>query len=290
MLAASLSLHSFRFAFAPLTTHRFSCTVYCFSLFSHFFACQFGRLMKLTIQIWNSIAHYERDRARRIRSTLRIRKNRRPPISKYQLSHLEARRFIKMVFRSSLRWDCGPFGTRHVNEYLHSIFKAGQRYGMELHWKKFQVLPVQCSSKIVTPDGSAIPSQAGMDYLGTVLYSDGAQGHELNRRIGCAKADFLSLSKIWTHSACTWHTKPRIYNSLIESKLLYSLSSLCLTAAELRRLDGFQNRCIREMLGIKPSYLSRISNAIVLEKAGHPAAILMLQKRQLQLFGKITYF
>ena len=98
------------------------------------------------------------------------------------------------------------------------------------------------------------------------------------------------LSKVWTHSACTWPKKLRIYNALIESKLLYSVSatsSMCLTVAETRRLDGFQNRCIRKILGIKPSFISRVSNAAVLEKSKHPAASSMLRKRQLQLFGKI---
>jgi len=89
------------------------------------------------------------------------------------------------------------------------------------------------------------------------------------------------------HSSCTWPRKLRIYSALIESKLLYSLSCMCLTAAEKRRLDGFQNRCIRKILGIKPSFISRVSNLAVLEKAAHPAAISLLEKRQMQLFGKI---
>ena len=62
---------------------------------------------------------------------------------------------------------------------------------------------------------------------------------------------------------------------------------MCLTKAQQRRLDGFQNRCLRQIVGIKPSYISRVSNAAALEKSGHVAATKQLQKRQLQLFGKI---
>ena len=69
--------------------------------------------------------------------------------------------------------------------------------------------------------------------------------------------------------------------------MLYSLSSTCFTVAETRRLDGFQNRCLRKILGIKPAFISRVSNAKVLGKAGCFAASKQLQKRQLQLFGKI---
>ena len=118
---------------------------------------------------------------------------------------------------------------------------------------------------------------SSMEYLGTVLHADGSQDHEINRRIGCAKADFIALSKLWRHSACTWPKKLRIFSATIEAKLLYSLSSVCLTVAQQRKLDGFQNRCIRSIVGIKPAFLSRVSNAAVLEKAGHTAATQLLK-------------
>ena len=60
--------------------------------------------------------------------------------------------------------------------------------------------------------------------------------------------------------------------ALIESKLLYTMSALCFAAAENRRSDGFQNRCVRKIIGVKPAFISRVSNATVLEKAGHTAA------------------
>ena len=33
---------------------------------------------------------------------------------------------------------------RHLQEYLSAVAVAGAKYGMELHWGKFQLLPVQC--------------------------------------------------------------------------------------------------------------------------------------------------
>ena len=100
---------------------------------------------------------------------------------------------------------------------------------------------------------------------------------ELGRKIGIAKSDFLQLQKTWKH---------QIYKSLIESKLMYSLICLCLSAAEYRRLHGFQRRCLPRILGIAPAFLSRISNANVLRTAGCHAAGTMLLQRQLLLLGK----
>ena len=78
-----------------------------------------------------------------------------------------------------------------------------------------------------------------------------------------------------------------IYDSLIESKLLYSLAGACFTKAQLRRLDGFQNRCLRNIVGVKPSWISRVSNADVITRTGHAPASQLLLMRQMQLFGKV---
>ena len=76
-----------------------------------------------------------------------------------------------------------------------------------------------------------------------------------------------------------------VYAAVVESKMLYGLSSACLTKAQLRRLDGFQNRCVRQIIGVKLSYCSHVSNHGVLSRAGHAAASAQLLHRQLQLFG-----
>ena len=132
-----------------------------------------------------------------------------------------------------------------------------------------------------------VPDASFLSYLGTVLSPDGSCDRELSRRIGAAKADFLALHRVWTQSAMTRVKKLALFSSLIESKLFYSLSSLCLTAAQLRRLDGFQNRCVRKIFGIPPAFVSRISNHSVLQQACHPAASLTLRKRSLIFFGKV---
>ena len=51
--------------------------------------------------------------------------------------------------------------------------------------------------------------------------------------------------------------------------------------------NGFQNRCLRKIIGVKPSFISRISNASVLQRTHHTLSSTQLLKRQLQLFGKV---
>ena len=57
--------------------------------------------------------------------------------------------------------------------------------------------------------------------------------------------------------------------------------------AEQRRLNGFQAKCVRQILGIKPAYWSRVSNVQVLRQAGMKSATELLTQQQLMQFGKV---
>ena len=119
------------------------------------------------------------------------------------------------------------------------------------------------------------------------MASDGRVGSELCRRIGGAKADFSALRRVWSRAPLGRQRKVAIYKALVESKLLYGLAAACFTKAELRRLDGFQSKCLREVLGIKASFYSRVSNATVRAQAQSEAASDALRRAQLMQLGKV---
>ena len=63
----------------------------------------------------------------------------------------------------------------------------------------------------------------------------------------------------------TW--KMRVHDAVISSKLLYGLEFANLTNAEYEKLDSFQIKALKEILGIKHSYHSHISNEVVMQRA-----------------------
>ena len=158
---------------------------------------------------------------------------------------------------------------------------------MELHPSKFQLLSTCPTTVLRTPQGDTIKTSPTMEYLGALLSADGKCAAELSRRIGCAKADFKALAKVWSHSSLTWPRKLKIFSAMVECKLMYAMGACCLLVADARRLNGFQNRCIRKILGVKPAFISRVSNIAVLNKAHHRAASDILRKRRLILLGKV---
>ena len=145
---------------------------------------------------------------------------------------------------------------KYLTAYLHGVARAGKQYGMELHWGKFQILPINTVPKISTSDGTVLPTSDRMEYLGTVISSDVHDNHELNRRLGLARGDFRALSAVWKLAALCRKRRLEIYSSVVESRLLFGLSSVWLTTRQRRRLDGFQNRCVRSIIGVKPAFLS----------------------------------
>ena len=128
-----------------------------------------------------------------------------------------------------------------VQELMHCIEECGAHYGLQLNWRKLELMKVRTGADIVGRDGSPIAAKQSLIYLGTSLVADGRVSAELSRRIGAATSDFRVLQRIWSHATLSRRQKFRIFNACVVSKLTYVLFTACLNQAERRRLDGFQN-------------------------------------------------
>ena len=71
-------------------------------------------------------------------------------------------------------------------------------------------------------------------------------------------------------------------------KLFRTLNALLLNTAEQRKLDAFHVRCLRKVLRIPHSYVSRISNETVLTQAGMKNLSKLLLNRQLDLMRNLA--
>ena len=174
-----------------------------------------------------------------------------------------------------------------LQKHLDCIADVGRKYGLELHWGKTILLQVRHDGTIHAADGTELKVQDRAVYLGALLAASGDPKQELSRRLGEAKAAFAKLTQIWSHANLTLKNKLQIYESCILSKLMYGLESLWLRKAERKRLDSFHVSCLRRACRIPPSYASRVSNDVVLQRAGARPLSSTLLQRQLQQFGKI---
>ena len=126
-----------------------------------------------------------------------------------------------------------------------------------------------------------------MIYLGGSISADNAITSELDRRLNESRNAFNLLRKLWSHVSLGISRKLEVFNACITSKVMYALDSAWLLKVGVTRLDAFQCACIRRILKIPPSFISRISNADVLDRAKQIRYSLILHERQIQLYRKI---
>ena len=157
-----------------------------------------------------------------------------------------------------------------------------------MNWKKIELVPVRSACSISDPDGNALVCKEAFTYLGAQISCDGRIDSELSRRLGLATADFKVLRRFWNHANLSINRKLQIFMACIWSKLSYSLVTAWLTKYQRRKLDGFQNRCLRQIIGILPSFYSRVSNIEVLRRYGMVKFSNLLLEQQLLYFGKLV--
>jgi hypothetical protein len=178
--------------------------------------------------------------------------------------------------------------TESLQRFLDTVAESGMRCGLKLHWDKFQLIQIRCDGEVQTQDHRSITKKASMSYLGTVINGDGTLQNELNSKLGTAWSDFSKLERLWRHTSLSTKRKLEVFQAVITSRLLNGLSSAWLHVKEQRQIDGFQARCLRRILGVMPSFISRVSNQKVLEQSGQRRYTCQLLRQQLLLYGKIA--
>ena len=100
-------------------------------------------------------------------------------------------------------------------------------------------------------------------YLGATISDEGSK-KEVVSRIAQATAALTKLSTIWKYKEISLGTKIRLMRSLVTSIFLYACESWTINKNIERRIQAFEMRCYRRILGI--TYKDRITNSEVTER------------------------
>ena len=76
-----------------------------------------------------------------------------------------------------------------------------------------------------------------------------------------------------------------LYNSLIISIITYSSASWTLTKAQKKRLDAFNTKALRRIVGVR--WYDYVTNASILSRTGQPPLTTTIRKLRLGAFGHI---
>ena len=175
-----------------------------------------------------------------------------------------------------------------LREALFIFNEQSKKLGLHVNWSKTKLQSF--SPWIPTPPSTLIGTQPvtttdNFTYLGSTIASSNSSFNDVNRRIAIATSTMATLSSIWTSSRLSLALKMRLYNSLIISIITYSSASWTLTKAQKKRLDAFNTKALRRIVGVR--WYDYVTNASILSRTGQPPLTTTIRKLRLGAFGHI---
>ena len=146
-----------------------------------------------------------------------------------------------------------------IQQKTQSLHENAIRVGLKINIKKTKVMRLNSNIREqVQIDGKTIDDVDTFTYLGGVVTSKGGCDEDISNRLCKAKTQFRRLRKIWSSSNFSIRTKIKLFNSLVMSVLTYGSETWKTTEGDKKKLDTFQNRCLRQLLRVR--WPDKISN------------------------------
>ena len=92
--------------------------------------------------------------------------------------------------------------------------------------------------------------------------------------------------RVWSNNKLSDHTKVNVYKACVISTLLYGSEFWTMRAHQEKKLNVFRMRGLRRILGITRQ--DKVTNKVVLEKAGIPSLYTLLKQRCMHWLGHVT--
>ena len=123
-------------------------------------------------------------------------------------------------------------------------------------------------------------------YLGSIVSRDGSMDPELSARIAKANSAFNKLNeRLWRKSGIRLETKIMVYRAVVLSSLLYGSEAWTLNTKQIRRLERFHQKCLRNICRIK--WYHKIPDYEILERCQIFSLKSFLDKNKLRWTGHV---
>ena len=175
-----------------------------------------------------------------------------------------------------------------LKDALFMFNEQSQKLRLHVNWSKSKLQSF--SPWMPTPPSTLIGAQPvtttdNFTYLGSTIASNNSSFNDVNRRIAIATSTMSKLSSIWTSYRLSLALKMRLYNSLIISIITYSSASWTLTKAQKKRLDAFNTKAPRRIVGVR--WYDDVTNASILTRTRQQPLTTTIRKLLLSAFGHI---
>ena len=136
----------------------------------------------------------------------------------------------------------------------------------------------------VMVEGGILEQVDSFVYLGSKISNDADCMNEVKSRLAMGMVVMNKLTKIWRNKSIRNNTKLRLMKALAWSVATYGCESWTLKKEEERRIQAFENKCLRKMLRV--SWTQMMNNDTVYKTAGAAMELLgHVKGRKLRYFG-----
>jgi len=166
--------------------------------------------------------------------------------------------------------------TINLNLVVHAYCIMSEWFAMFCH----------CDPPSLNIDGNAAEFVNSFVYLGLTVTNNGDLQPEIERRCALLSNVMQALRKpLWRQQSILSATKMRIYNAAVLSVLLYGAETWQLTGTFSSRLEGFDRRALRSILGIH--WRDLVSSVTVRALAGKSPASSLAACRRVCWYGHV---
>ena len=181
-------------------------------------------------------------------------------------------------------------------ERLTNVFReTAERIGLRINQEKSKVMEIARRCELedsVNIDGMEVEVVETFKYLGMTVGKDGKMNEEINQRIGAANRCLFSLISLLKKRSISRNTKMKVYNTIIRPILIYGCESWSLTKQQEKRLEVFENKILRIVVG--PVYDQEIGqwrrkhNWELREQTKQPHISQIVKGRRMQWAGHVA--
>jgi hypothetical protein len=160
-----------------------------------------------------------------------------------------------------------------------------QRFGINISVKKSEVMCIGRGAENLNVEdlefrGQTMKQVEEFIYLGSTVTSDGKFVRYMERRkAGATRAFGVLRRRVWGRREISLKVKMKIFNAVVLPVLLYGATAWALTQAEEKKLDAFEMRMLRSILGVRWNDFER--NVDIRDRLCQPPVAIKLRKARL---------
>ena len=169
-----------------------------------------------------------------------------------------------------------------------NLKSSAERIGLKIHARKTKIMRFNTRVEERVRLGEELLEDVDQfTYLGGIVSKKGGCDEDIRSRLGKARAQFNRMHRIWNSPIFSIKTKVRLFNTKLISVLSYGCDTWKMNEGDKRKLDSFQNNCLRKIMRIR--WPRRISNVDLHQRTGVDKMSEVIMRRRWAWIGHLQY-